>query len=78
MGVNWACTLLGLVSLILCPIPFVFSKFGARIRRDSYFSPGFVSGLSCLRGLPGHNRSFQDLKLAARLKEKEAGVASDV
>jgi len=43
MGINWACTLLGLVSLILCPIPIVFSKFGAQIRRDSHFAPGTVS-----------------------------------
>ncbi|KAF9648346.1 MFS general substrate transporter [Thelephora ganbajun] len=41
MGVNWACTLVGLVSIILCPIPIVFSKFGARIRGDSRFAPGF-------------------------------------
>lgn len=51
MGVNWACTLLGLVSLILCPIPVVFFKFGARIRADSHFAPGFVSGFSLLQGL---------------------------
>lgn len=46
MGVNWACTLLGLVSILLCPIPMVFFKFGAKIRGDSYFSPGIVGDLS--------------------------------
>ncbi|KAF9788500.1 MFS general substrate transporter [Thelephora terrestris] len=56
MGVNWACTLLGLVSLILCPIPIVFLKFGAQIRGDSHFAPGF------------------DLKISARLNEKEAEI----
>lgn len=59
MGVNWACTLLGLVSVILCPIPVVFYKFGAQIRGNSEFTPGF------------------DLKVAAKLKEKEAGVSPE-
>lgn len=37
LGVNWACTLLGLLSALMCLIPFVFIKYGAKIRENSEF-----------------------------------------
>ena len=40
MGVNWAATLLGLIGLLLTPAPFLFYRFGARIRAHSTFAPG--------------------------------------
>lgn len=39
LGVNWACTLLGLIGLLLAPSPFLFYKYGARIRAKSKFAP---------------------------------------
>ncbi|VDB86995.1 unnamed protein product [Peniophora sp. CBMAI 1063] len=39
MGVQWASTLIGLIALVLAPIPFLFFKYGARIRRRSQFAP---------------------------------------
>ncbi len=39
MGVNWAGLLLGLLGFILCPVPFLFYKYGKRIRRRSKFAP---------------------------------------
>ncbi|KAI9457481.1 MFS polyamine transporter [Lactarius psammicola] len=39
MGVNWASTLIGGVALFLLPIPFLFYKYGPRIRARSKFSP---------------------------------------
>ena len=39
MGVQWASTLIGLVSLVLAPIPFLFFKYGAKIRERSRFVP---------------------------------------
>ncbi|CAK5271079.1 unnamed protein product [Mycena citricolor] len=39
MGVNWAATLLGGVGLLLAPSPFLFYKYGARIRQRSKFAP---------------------------------------
>ena len=39
MGIQWACTLIGLVALLLAPIPFLFFKYGARIRANSKFAP---------------------------------------
>ncbi|KAF7969427.1 hypothetical protein HWV62_27375 [Athelia sp. TMB] len=39
LGVGWACTLVGLVALLLTPCPFLFYKFGPRIRAGSTFAP---------------------------------------
>ncbi|KAF8960814.1 MFS polyamine transporter [Flammula alnicola] len=39
LGVNWACTLLGLVALLFVPAPFLFYKYGPRIRMHSKFAP---------------------------------------
>ncbi|KAI9630149.1 hypothetical protein KEM48_012179 [Puccinia striiformis f. sp. tritici PST-130] len=39
MGVQWACTLIGCFSLLLVPIPFIFHKYGARLRVGSHFAP---------------------------------------
>ncbi|KAH7929149.1 MFS general substrate transporter [Leucogyrophana mollusca] len=39
MGSNWAATVLGLVGLVLTPSPFLFYKYGARIRAKSKFAP---------------------------------------
>jgi hypothetical protein len=35
LGPNWAGTLLGLLEVIIIPIPFVFYKYGHRIRENS-------------------------------------------
>jgi hypothetical protein len=37
LGVPWACSLLGFLSVGLCAIPFVFLKFGPQIRARSRF-----------------------------------------
>ncbi|KAF5309967.1 hypothetical protein D9619_010265 [Psilocybe cf. subviscida] len=39
LGVNWACTLLGLLGLIFVPCPFLFYKYGPQIRMHSKFAP---------------------------------------
>ncbi len=39
LGINWAGTLLGGVALILAPMPFLFYKYGQRIRTESCFAP---------------------------------------
>jgi MFS transporter, DHA1 family, multidrug resistance protein len=46
MGIQWAATLIGLISAVLAPIPFLFLKYGARIRKRSQFAPCMVS--ACL------------------------------
>ncbi|TKA67743.1 hypothetical protein B0A55_07781 [Friedmanniomyces simplex] len=37
LGINWACSLLGFLSLVMALIPFVFIRFGDRIRANSKF-----------------------------------------
>ncbi|KAF2204912.1 MFS general substrate transporter [Delitschia confertaspora ATCC 74209] len=37
LGVAWACSLLGFLSLAMCVIPFVFIKYGYRMRERSRF-----------------------------------------
>ncbi|KAJ7461146.1 MFS polyamine transporter [Mycena latifolia] len=39
LGVNWAATLLGCVGLLLAPMPFLFYKYGARVRAGSKYAP---------------------------------------
>lgn len=39
MGIQWASTLLGCVALVLAPIPFIFYKYGAKIRSKSAYAP---------------------------------------
>ncbi|KAJ7088126.1 MFS polyamine transporter [Mycena epipterygia] len=39
LGVNWAATLLGGVGLLLAPMPFLFYRYGARVRAGSTFAP---------------------------------------
>ncbi|KAH9941408.1 MFS polyamine transporter [Amylocystis lapponica] len=39
LGVNWACTLIGLLGLLMAPSPFLFYKYGPWIRSKSTFAP---------------------------------------
>ncbi|EAU86587.2 multidrug transporter [Coprinopsis cinerea okayama7 len=39
LGINWACTLVALISLVFMPSPFLFYKYGPRIREKSTFAP---------------------------------------
>ncbi|ESK97755.1 mfs multidrug [Moniliophthora roreri MCA 2997] len=39
MGINWASTLVALIALTLSPSPFLFYKYGPRIRARSEFAP---------------------------------------
>ncbi|GJN87183.1 hypothetical protein Rhopal_000128-T1 [Rhodotorula paludigena] len=40
MGTQWALTLFAFVALLLAPVPFLFYRYGAYIRRNSSFAPG--------------------------------------
>lgn len=37
LGVGWACSLLGFISLLGCALPFIFIRFGAKLRENSKF-----------------------------------------
>ncbi|KAK1242492.1 hypothetical protein MKX08_005304 [Trichoderma sp. CBMAI-0020] len=41
MHIEWASTLLGCVAVVLAPIPFIFYKYGAKIRAKSKIAPVF-------------------------------------
>ncbi|EFY92227.1 major facilitator superfamily [Metarhizium acridum CQMa 102] len=43
MGIQWAATLLGCVAVALAPMPFVFNKYGSRIRAKSAYAPAFAA-----------------------------------
>lgn len=40
LGIGWATSLLGFVSVLLMPIPFVLSRYGPLLRRKSSYSSG--------------------------------------
>lgn len=59
----------------MTPIPFLFYKYGARIREGSTFAPGIVS--LCILYIIGTRlrRPFKDLRIAKELElEKKAGL----
>ncbi|KIY70946.1 MFS general substrate transporter [Cylindrobasidium torrendii FP15055 ss-10] len=39
MGARWASALVGFVALLMVPIPFIFLKYGAMLRRKSRYAP---------------------------------------
>lgn len=39
MGINWGLSLVGFISLVCTPMPFLFFKYGPRIRQGSKFAP---------------------------------------
>lgn len=36
---GWACSLIGLIGIIIFPSPYLFYKYGPRIREGSTFAP---------------------------------------
>lgn len=38
LGIDWASSLFGFVSLVLLPIPWVFERYGEKLRSRSYFN----------------------------------------
>ena len=38
MGVHWTLTILGAISALLVPVPYVFFKYGKQIRRRSKYA----------------------------------------
>jgi DHA1 family multidrug resistance protein-like MFS transporter len=39
LGVNWSGTMLGIIAVLLVPIPIIFYKYGHKIREKSKFAP---------------------------------------
>jgi len=45
LGINWACTVIGVIAALFVPCPFLFYKYGARLRQKSSFAPSIVRPL---------------------------------
>lgn len=45
LGVHWTLSLMGFMSLVLCPVPFVFYRYGAAIRGRSKTARGSLGSL---------------------------------
>ncbi|EEB99472.1 hypothetical protein MPER_00844 [Moniliophthora perniciosa FA553] len=43
LGPRWASSLLGFIALAMTPIPFIFIKFGSRLREKSKYAPSTPS-----------------------------------
>lgn len=69
LGPHWAGTLLGLLELALVPIPFVFYRYGHRIRRKSALIGQMQRDKDRLEG---KRRKAEER--AARREEDEAGM----
>lgn len=81
MGIQWASTLLGCVAVVLAPIPFVFYKYGERIRARSAYAPTFSapamqsSEEDAADSLEKEDHPDDDAALAsAPVKESDSGV----
>lgn len=79
MGVNWASTLIGGVAVLLAPMPFIFYKYGPRIRQKSKFAPCIVRYYFFRSSLLFGANPYQpqDLKIAEQL-EAERRTAQEM
>ena len=80
MGINWAATLLAGLSLLLAVFPFIFYKYGPRIRSGSSFAPCLVSlGIFFIvRWWSAHvGAGSQDRKGIGRREKKRDGRGID-
>ncbi len=81
MGINWAATLIAGVSLLLAVFPFIFYKYGPRIRSGSSFAPCMVSPeiFPIVHRWSTHvDTGSQDCKGVGRRKKKRDGRGIDM
>lgn len=64
LGVNWSATIFGCISILLVPIPWVFARFGPRMRRHSKYANRPVDLKS--------EENNEDIKTGARHPSDEA------
>ena len=72
LGISWASSLLGFLSLAMCIIPFAFLKYGDRIRENSKFCQELKKRKEQRVMEMAKDRSVSK-RLAARLEELESG-----
>ena len=70
LHINWAATLIGLLAALFAPCPFLFYKYGARIREKSRFAPCIVRLSFFTPSYVYIHDALQDLKIAKELEEE--------
>ena len=63
LGVNWAGSLLGFLGVAFLPIPFLFYKYGERLRKHSSYAVSQYSLLPC--------RAFTNVKQPTDFFQKQ-------
>ncbi|KAH8168939.1 major facilitator superfamily protein [Sarocladium implicatum] len=78
MGIQWAATLLGCVAIVLAPIPFIFYKYGRKIREKSAYAPTAPMGppagpdADSEDGTPGEKEEGQNAAMMASAPRRES------
>lgn len=77
LGVSWACSLLGFVSLVLGLVPFAFIRFGEQIRANSKFCQQLAAEKEKLKAEDerrNKRREARERKTARKAKDEEEGM----
>jgi hypothetical protein len=74
LGVDWATSLLGFFSLALCVVPFVFLKFGGKMRERSKFCQYLMAKKREEEERRAREREKARGKAAKDQKEEKEGV----
>lgn len=72
LGVPWACSLLGFLSLAMCAIPFVFIKYGDKIRERSKFCQELKAEKAKIE-----RKKRRDQEKIKRQNERRGGAEAD-
>lgn len=77
LGVPWACSLLGFVSLVLGLVPFAFIRFGSQIRANSKFCQQLAAEKERLKAEEMRRwkkREAREKKRLRRERDEEAAI----
>ncbi|KAF4964376.1 hypothetical protein FSARC_7675 [Fusarium sarcochroum] len=75
MGIQYASTLLGCVAVVLAPIPFIFYRYGAKIRQKSKYAPTAPAATPSSSAEEDEKETENDTALAAVVARRDS-VAS--
>jgi len=77
LGVPWACSLLGFVSLILGLVPFAFIRYGEQIRANSKFCQQLAAEKERLKSEDvrrGKRREAREKKKLRKARDEEEAM----
>ncbi|RCI12509.1 hypothetical protein L249_0357 [Ophiocordyceps polyrhachis-furcata BCC 54312] len=70
MGIQWASTLLGCLALLMCPIPFIFYRYGRKLREKSKFAP------TPPRPMPSSEDDLSNSEVVTEKRKRDTSAAS--